>query len=159
MMCDALIGLLRIFSYFSNSSEMVNVVTIKLPDIHPSVNFKTILWIAKKRVVFKIDLNENNCDCSPALLGLQGWVHLVECQVVSPLRTGIYLFASMALGGTNIFHYHLKCLCRCLNIVLYPENQVLRDWLTQVWERQEELNYFLATEERRQYFLKGTILF
>lgn len=132
IMCGAHIGPLCISFCLSTSSEMVNAVTLKLPDVHLSINFLTISWTAKERVVFKIDPNENNCDYSPALLGLQRWVYSVECQVVFPLKTGIYLLARMALGGINVCHYHLKCLCCCLNIVLYLDNQVLRDRLTQV---------------------------
>ena len=86
-------------------------------------------------------------------------MHLVEYQVVFPLRTGIYFLAPIALGGTSVCYYHLKCLYHCLNMVLYPDNQVLWDWLTQVWERQKEFNYFLAMEEGRQHFLRGTTFF
>ena len=125
MIYGALFGPLCISFYLNTSLEMVNVMIPKLPDVYLSVNFETISWTAKERVVFKIDSNENNCDCSPALLELQEWIHLVECQVVFPLRTGIYLFAPMAIGGTSVCYYYLKCLCRCLNMILYLDNQVL----------------------------------
>ena len=132
MMFVALLGPLYIFLCLSTFSEMVNAVILKLSDVHPSVDFQTILWTAKEGVVCKIHPNENNYNCFPTLLGLQGWVHSVECQVVFPLRTGIYLFAPIALSGTSVCHYHLKYLYRCLNMVLYPDDQVLQDQLMQV---------------------------
>ena len=42
MMCVVFIGSLRISPYLSTSSEMVNAVTLKLPDVHLSINFETI---------------------------------------------------------------------------------------------------------------------
>ena len=118
MMCDIFIGLFCIFPCLSTFLGMINAVTLKLLDIYSSVNFETILWTAKERVVFKINLNKNNCDCFPTLLGLQGWVHSMECQVIFLIRTGIYLLAPMALGGMSVCHYQLKYLCCCLIIVL-----------------------------------------
>ena len=159
IMCGALISSLCISPCFSTSLEMVNALTLKLSDIHPSVNFETISSIAKEGVVFKIDPNKKNCNCSLELLELKGWVHLVEYRVVFLLRTRIYLLVPMVLGEISVCHYHLKCLCRCLNMVLYLDNQVLWDWITQVWERQEKLDYFLVMEEGCQYFLEDTTLF
>ena len=70
--CVALIDSFCVFFCLKTSSKIVNVVILKLLDIHLSVNFETILWTAKEGVVFKIGPNENNCNCSPTLLGLQG---------------------------------------------------------------------------------------
>ena len=42
MMCGALIGPLCIFPCLSTSSEMVNAVTLKFPNVYPFVNFETI---------------------------------------------------------------------------------------------------------------------
>ena len=70
MICSALISPFCISLCLSTSLEMVNAVILKLPNVHPPVNFETISWTAKKRVVFKIDPNKNNCDCSPTLIGL-----------------------------------------------------------------------------------------
>ena len=83
----------------------------------------------------------------------------MEYQIVFPLKTGKYFLALMALGGTSVYHYHLKCLCHCLNIVLYQNDQMLQDRLTQVWEKQKKIDYFFATKKRPQYFLDGTTLF
>ena len=58
-----------------------------------------------------------------------------KCQVVFLLRTGIYVLALMALNRISICHYHLKSLCCCLNMVLYPDDEVLWDQLMQVCER------------------------
>ena len=70
IMCGALIGPLHVSSCLSTSLEMVNAVTLKLPDVHLCVNFETISWPAKEKVVFKIDPNENNFDYFSALLRL-----------------------------------------------------------------------------------------
>ena len=43
IICGALISLFRIFLCLSTSSEMVNAVTLKLPDVHLFVDFETIL--------------------------------------------------------------------------------------------------------------------
>lgn len=74
-----LIGSLLAFLYLSTSSKIVNAMILKLPDIHLSANFETILWTTKERVVFKIDSNTNNCIYSLILLRLQGWVHSLKC--------------------------------------------------------------------------------
>lgn len=134
-MCSALIGFFYIFYYLNISSEIVNVMILKLLDIHLFIDFETILCIARKEIIFKIDLNANNCNCSLALLGLQGWVHLVKYQKVFLLRTRIYLFAPMVLDETNMCHYYLKSLCCCLNMILYPDNKVVQSLFTQIWER------------------------
>ena len=42
MMCVALIDLLRVFSCPTTTLKMVNAVILKLPDVHPYVDFKTI---------------------------------------------------------------------------------------------------------------------
>ena len=42
MMCNTLISLLRVSPCLSTSSEIVNAVILKLPNIHSSVDFKTI---------------------------------------------------------------------------------------------------------------------
>ena len=147
MICNILISFLRVLSYLSIFLKMVNDVILKLPNIHPSINSKTISWIVKERVVFKIDSNKNNCDYFLTLRELQEWVHLVECQIIFLLRTGIYLFALIALSEISVCYYHLKSLCCCLNMVLYLKNKVLWDWLTQIWKKREELNYFFAMEE------------
>lgn len=159
-MCGALIGPLRGSPCPSTFSEILDTITLNLPDVHSSVEFETISWTTNPgAAVFKIDPSADDCACSPALLGLQGWVKSVERQVVYPLRTGIYLLAPVALGGTSLCHYHLKALCCCLNMTLHPDDKVLRARLTQVWERRENLDYFLATEEKRYYFLEGTTMF
>lgn len=159
-MCNALIGLLCSFPYSSTLFEIANTITFNFSDIYSSVKFKTISSITNSRTaVFKIDPSANNCTCSPALLGLQRWMKLVERQVVYPLQTRIYFFAPVALRRTSLCYYYLKTLCCCLNIILHLDNKVIWAWLKQVWKRRENLNYFLTTEERRYYFLKGTTMF
>lgn len=158
--CGALIGPLYGSPCPITFSEMADTITFNLPDVHSSVKFKTISWITNPgAAVFKINPSANNCACFPALLGLQGGVKSVKRQVVYPLQTGIYLFTLMALRKTSLCHYHLKALCYCLNMTLYPDNKVLWARLKQVWEKRENLDYFLATKERCYYFLKGTTIF
>lgn len=71
MICGTIITFLCVFFYLKIFLEMVNTVTLKLLDIHFSVNFETISWIVKKRVIFRINLNKNNYNCSPTLIRLQ----------------------------------------------------------------------------------------
>ena len=56
MIYGALTGLFCVFSYLSISLEMVNVVTLKLPNVHSSIDFKTILWQQKKELFSKLIL-------------------------------------------------------------------------------------------------------
>ena len=43
-MCDALIGSFHIFPYPSSSSEIINTITMKIPDIYPSFDFEILSW-------------------------------------------------------------------------------------------------------------------
>lgn len=70
IMCDIFISPLCIFLCLRILLEIVNTIILKCSNAYLLVNFETILWIAKKRVVFKIDLNKNNCDCFLTLLRL-----------------------------------------------------------------------------------------
>lgn len=104
-------------------------------------------------------MTDHGCSYSLALLGLDGWSKSVSSQVVVPIRIGIYLLASVVLGGNSLCYQYLKAFYCYLNMILYPDNDVFWVWLTKVREKREELQYFLSTEEKVSYFHEGTILF
>lgn len=68
-MCRALVGPLQVLSCPSASSQMVDAITLNIPDVYPSVEFKTISRTITEGDVFKVDLSTDYCAYSPALRG------------------------------------------------------------------------------------------
>ena len=159
--CDTLIAHFYVFLFPSSSSKITNAIMLKLPDIYFSFDFEILSWSTNLGVqAFKIDLLVDHCySYSLALLGLDGWLKSISSQVIFPLQTGIYLLILMALDDNSLCHQHLKVLYHFISMILHLNDDVLRVQLTKMWEKRENLQYFLAIKGKVSYFHEGTTLF